>query len=128
MDALATPQDVEDAGFPVEGQSTRVVLLIGRASALVRAAFPTVDERVAAGSLDGGLVASVVADMVRRVLVNPEGFRQTSETVGPFSRSGTYADEFQGLALTDADRLILAGPVAVGRRRGVGTIRLRVCR
>lgn len=128
MDALATVQDVEDAGFPVGAGSTRVTLLLLRASALVRAEFPRVDERIASGALDAALVASVVADMVRRVLANPDGFKQSSETVGPFSRTGTYADEFQGLALTEADRVILGEPVTPGRRRGVGTIWLRVGR
>lgn len=64
-------------------------------------------------------VKIVVSGMVKRVILNPDGIRQESETTGPTSRSITYAGASPGeLFLTSEDRALLSGK----RRRGAFTI------
>jgi hypothetical protein len=52
------------------------------ASAVVRSKVPTVDDRIADGTLDADLVRGVVAQMVIRALQNPGGLRSKSVGVG----------------------------------------------
>lgn len=100
--------------------------LIRAASAMVRHAFPYVDLRLASGRLNPDLVALAVANMVLRVLRNPNGLK--AETVGPFSR--TYdtglAAGLLVITATDAGMLTPAPVVvAAGGVGGIGTIRVR---
>lgn len=48
-----------------------------------------VDERITAGSLSAATVRSVVARMVRRVMMNPEGARQRAQSIDDYSESVT---------------------------------------
>ena len=69
---------------------------IDKASQLVRDSVPDVggydvDERIAAGSLSLATVRDVVAAMVRRVMLNPEGNSAVTEQTGPFSVTRTKA-------------------------------------
>lgn len=69
MAALADPNDVAAGWRPLTSDElTRVGALLDRASRMVRALVPTVDARIASGTLDPELVADVVCNMVRRVL------------------------------------------------------------
>ena len=95
MDPFADVQDVVSIWRPLSDAEVLVcVAWIDQASQQVRDEVPDVDgldvdERVAAGSLSPDTVRSVVARMVLRVLRNPEGARQRSQTVDDYSESIT---------------------------------------
>lgn len=91
---------------PDEAELTRY--LLKAASKMVRQRFPTVDQHVAAGRLDGDVVAQAVAGMVLRVLWNPEGLR--SETNGPFSRTFDTSAAAGMLVVTTDDAQSLVPP------------------
>lgn len=90
-----------------------VASLIDRAETIIELQgydLSTVDEKA---------VRIVVSSMVKRVILNPDGIRQESETTGPTSRSITYAGASPGeLFLTSEERALLSGK----RRRGAFTI------
>lgn len=99
--------------------------LLRAASAMVRHSFPNVDAQLLSGRLDPDVVAVAVANMVLRVLRNPNGLK--AETVGPFSR--TYDTGLAaGLLVITANEagMLTPGPVASagGGIAGVGTIRV----
>jgi hypothetical protein len=120
-DALATPQDVVDIWRPLsDAETTQVSNLIIKASAKLRFACPfDVDARIALfdanpqdpTALDPLIVSDVVAMIVKRFLVNPEGYATESETTGPFSRSATYVNRYDktgsdvrgAIQVTDSD-------------------------
>lgn len=69
---------------------------LGKASQMVRDSVPDVggldvDERILVGTLSDATVRDVVAGMVRRVMLNPEGNAATTEQTGPFSVTKTKA-------------------------------------
>ena len=81
-----------------------VSVQIADAEAMIVAALPEVADRIDAEVLDVADVVRVVSRMVIRVLRNPHGFRQRTETTGPFAQSSTFAGNRPGeLELTDAD-------------------------
>lgn len=97
---LAIPSDVEDLWRPLTpADYPRVPNLIDKASALLRQRLPWVDARVTrfrldptdAGGLDPLTVASVVATVVKRFLVNPDGATNSGETTGPYSQTKGFA-------------------------------------
>jgi len=121
---LATIADVEQAFRPLTGdEGSQAQHLLVLASALIRNEVPGVDDRLGAGDLDTEVVSNVVAAIVIRGLRNPDGARQKSETVGPFTHSSTYADTVSQLSLLPYERRLLAP--ATGRLAGLGTIRVQ---
>lgn len=124
---LATLTEYQDlyGDLSTARQATARALLL-RASALVRAAFPKADERLASGAASTEVVSMVVINMVAQVMRNPAGLR--SETTGPFSRAYDPEAASGLLQLTDADRALLAdgGLGTVGGSRGkIGTARVQ---
>lgn len=100
--------------------------LLRAASAMVRHNFPYVDLQLLSGRLNPEVVAVAVANMVLRVLRNPNGLK--AETVGPFSR--TYDTGLAaGLLVITANEagMLTPGPVTPtsGGIGGVGTIRVK---
>jgi len=96
------------------------------ASALLRHHLPTIDARVADGSLDGELVRWTVAEAVKRSMQgDPEGLRSRTDTRGPFTETRVYRDAAEfGIYFTPAELGTLGtGARASGTR--VGSIRLR---
>jgi len=101
---LATPEDVEALWRPfTPAETAQVEQLIVKASAKLRHACPfDIDQRItlfttdpsAPTALDPDVVADVVATIVKRFMVNVDGFASMSETAGPFSRSGTYVNRY----------------------------------
>lgn len=99
---LATVDDVREL-FPASADpgmsDVQISRLILKASALLRQRARWVDERIERyeanpaddGGLDPMLVASVVATIVKRFLINPSGATNMSETIGPYSQSTGYA-------------------------------------
>lgn len=72
----------------VEDQRERIQKLIDLASLRLIARIPSIPDRVASGDLDRELVVGVVADVVLRIIRNPDGYESVSESEGPYS--GTY--------------------------------------
>ncbi len=130
--SLAEPQDVADLWRPLTSDETqRVENLIGKASALLRQRLPWVDARMARFAVDatdeGGLdplaVANVVAGIVKRFLVNPDGATNMSEASGPYSQSKGFAlrgdkDVRGELIVTDSDVEALTPPKRTRARAG----------
>lgn len=85
--AYATTQDVEDRFTrPLDADETRVVATrLEDAERLIKSRITDLDDRVAAGTIDQGTVAMVEAEMVLRLVRNPEGY--TQETDGSYSYS-----------------------------------------
>jgi hypothetical protein len=121
MMGLVTTEDVEVALLrPLsDAELEYTVGLCDAATTLLRSRMPDIDARIAsyavsptaARAVDPALVALVLADVVRRYLVNPKGLWSTTETTGPYSvsetfpgaRGGTAAADVSGLAVTAAD-------------------------
>jgi hypothetical protein len=96
--------------------------LLAAASALVRSRVPDVDARITALTLNEDLVRYTVAEMVARVMRNPE--QASSTSTGPFSVS--YAGPF-GLVLTEDDEKVLRGvPESASSAPIVGTVGMGV--
>ena len=105
-----TPEDITDRwiGEDQPSDTDQLKVLIGDAEATLKAEFPDLPDRVDSGELAQPVVAMVVARMVIRILQNPAGLRQTTESVGPFSTNMTFAGDTPGqFSLTDADRRVL---------------------
>jgi len=85
--AYATPEDVEVRFMrPLDEDEKRVVAArLEDAELLLRSRIPDLDEKVAAGVLDRALVVMVEAEMVLRLIRNPDGLVQ--ETDGSYSYS-----------------------------------------
>lgn len=98
MTSLAVLQDLEDIWRPIT-DTTEIALygrLLDKASALLRAKAPNLDDRLTAATLDPVVVATVVAQIVKRYAVNPDGVSTKSQTVGPYSESKSYVDRYEG--------------------------------
>lgn len=128
---LAAVGDVADQyGTLTAAEEGLTAHLVRAGSALLRLrarqAGLDVDADLAAGKLDHETVALTVANMVLRVLRNPNGLR--SETTGPFSRTfDTTAaagllvvTDYDLSAVTPAEETTVDGLAALG----IGTIRV----
>lgn len=121
----ATVQDIQDRWLTGELPATdaQIQVLIDDAEDKILSEFPKTPENVTAGVLREGTVRRVVARMVNRVLRNPEGYRTTQSTTGPFSESTTHGGDNPGeVYLTDDDRRDLAGERARRKAYTVSTI------
>lgn len=121
MEPFATPSDVAAIWRPLTGdEDATVYAWIEEASQQVRDLVPLVagldvDERILAGTLSVATVRSVVAQMVRRVMINPDGDSSVTEQTGPFSvtRTKSRATSSGALYLSPAELRRL-----LGRRTG----------
>lgn len=104
-------------GSMTPSEETLTAVLLRAASQMVRARKPNVDQLIAAGKLNGDLVALAITNMVLRVLRNPAGLR--SETVGPFTRAydTTVA---AGLLVLGPDEAALLEPSATATAGTIG--------
>jgi hypothetical protein len=104
-DPFASPQDVADRWRPLtEDELPKVSALLRDASVTIRARFPGIDSQVTSGAVDKDAVLAVCSRMVKRAMLAPsDGISQTSETVGPYSGSQTYANPLGNIFLTAAD-------------------------
>lgn len=78
-----------------------------RASALLRDASAIIDAAVGSGSPGEDVLRSVCCAMVARALMAGGSVSQQSESVGPFSRSVTFANPTGDLYLLDSERRAL---------------------
>lgn len=123
---LAAVGDVaERFGSMTQAQEGLAAHLVRAASALLRQRFPAIDADVKAGRLDAEVAALTVANMVLRVMFNPQGLR--SETTGPFSRTYDTTAAAGMLVITKDDEAAVSVPEAVPdglAGLGIGTIRI----
>lgn len=112
-DPFADPDDVAAIWRPLSAaeQITALALLVG-ASAMIRAQYPGIDDQVTSGAVDAGTLTFVAASMVKTAMIGPTaaaGATQTSQTVGPYSMSASYANPTGNLFLTAAMDLMIRG-------------------
>ncbi|AEJ92011.1 head-tail adaptor Ad1 [Mycobacterium phage Pistachio] len=83
--AIATAQDVENRWVRElsEEETTLVNTRLADAERMIRRRIKDLDDKIAAGDIDAEDVKQVEADMVLRLLRNPEGF--TQETDGNYT-------------------------------------------
>jgi hypothetical protein len=79
--------------------------LLTEASVKLRSRVPGLDAMVAADADRGLLAKAAVVNAVKRVLLNPSGMKQRSESAGVFSASGSFDDSGASgsIEFTDAD-------------------------
>jgi hypothetical protein len=119
---FAVAADVAAVWRPLTAAETEVAgTLVTYASALLRSLVPNIDQRITDGDLDGALARLAVVQMVKRVLINPEGVRSESETTGPFSESKTWdvGRAVGRLSVTAEDLALVAGRAAGPRVRSI---------
>jgi hypothetical protein len=98
--------------FPITDSQTET--LIGDAEDTILREFPDVPARITDGSLSVRTVKKVVAQMIIRLLRNPEARRQISRVTGPYTDSITNAGDNLGeMPLTEDDRRNLAARSSV---------------
>lgn len=116
----ASPDDVAARWRPLSSQeeATASALLVD-ASFRVRRRFPTVDARIAAGTLDALEVVGVVAGMVKRAMLagGEDGVAQLTEAAGPYSSSRRYVNPLGNLFFTADDIDALGDPLTSPSRR-----------
>ena len=83
--AYATPVDVEARlGRPLDESETQVVSArLNDAELIIRSRIPDLDEKVLDGTVTEAAIVMVEAEMVLRLVRNPEGY--TAETDGNYS-------------------------------------------
>lgn len=109
---FAVPGDVAAIWRPLTVAEEAVVdARIAQASRLVRLEIPTIDTRIAEGSITRADVTDVVAEMVWRRMVLPAYARQHSVAVDDASESSTIDGEAarEGLYLTENEKARLTG-------------------
>lgn len=93
-------------------ERTQVGAWIEDLSALVLARVPDLDERISPGEISAAVVKSVFCNAIIRVLRNPEGLRQHTESIDDYSVTKTIDSSGSAglLFLTDDEwALILPG-------------------
>ena len=92
-----------------DAEGVAALAFVGAATRLIRATLPTLQQRVDAGLVDPELVDDIIISMVLRVLKNPDGIRQESESIDDFTHSWTVdsAQSTGGLYLTLDERSLL---------------------
>lgn len=140
MPVTVTSSDVETALVrPLTSTESQYVDgLCDQAITKLRSALRSIDARVAAyeadkdapNGIDPALVTTVLAHVVKRVLVNPQGAWSATQAIGPKSQSMTFSGDRSGGAGTQAPGALAITPVdleqIVGQHRGFvapGTIR-----
>lgn len=114
--ALVTADDVQVrlGRALTDSETVQVEAWVEDLDAIVQARIPDLADRLASGVLPPGLVRTVYAQAIRRVLLNPEGLRQSSETIDDYTTSRTYDAAVSGSALylTDDEWAILSPAAA----------------
>ncbi|MDR2381560.1 MAG: phage Gp19/Gp15/Gp42 family protein [Bifidobacteriaceae bacterium] len=113
-DPFASWVDLEKRWRPLTA-AERVIadVRLADASGQIRAEYPRVDARIAAGALPERVVVAIVCSMVRRSMTTPVDqapVTQQQRTAGPFSMSVTPYNPGADLFLLRGERRQLAGP------------------
>ncbi|MCC5781380.1 hypothetical protein CRM73_00155 [Kocuria sp. CCUG 69068] len=121
-----TTAGLEAMWRPLSAQEiTNATTLLEVVSGIFRARVPDLEALVASGAVNAALVAFSAQQVVKRVLMNPEGFKQLSDTTGPFSGGGTYDQSVAGVNLYVSDGDLKLFLPSYGSSFTVGTIRIR---
>lgn len=110
---LATWQDVESRllgrSFTVPEQET-VTVWIGDLESDIRRRIPDVDAQVLADPSYGNVIKRVISAVVKRVLDNPKGLRQSTVSIDDYSRTETVdttgSSGVLGFSLDDWEALL----------------------
>src|SRR5699024_5282641 len=103
----ATVDDIKDRyiGGDLPASDAEIQVLIDDAEDIIRREVPNIEDLTDSGEIPENRVRRIVAKMVIRVLRNPDGYRSTNLTSGPFSQGYTWAGDNPGeLTLTDEDQ------------------------
>ena len=103
----ATVDDIKDRyiGGDLPATDGEIQVLIDDAEDIIRREVPNIEDLTDSGEIPENRVRRIVAKMVIRVLRNPDGYRSTNLTSGPFSQGYTWAGDNPGeLTLTDEDK------------------------
>ena len=115
MGLYANPSDIAARwiGYRAEDHEALAITLIGDAESQLLDRVPQLPQRIANGVVFEQTVTSVVADIVKRVLRNPEGYRSEAD--------GDYNYAYAPGAYTPGEIVITAGDIArlSGNRRAV---------
>lgn len=109
---LATMADIQAGWRPLTAdEQTRAPALISKASRLIYARDPHVQDQIAAGRIASATVSDIVAAMVHRALSSAANAQpaaaQMQETAGPFSMGYTPVSPGDDLYLTASERKTL---------------------
>jgi hypothetical protein len=116
-------------------ETVYIDVLIDQVSGQLRNRLRTIDARIAAyeadpadtSGIDPAAVTGMLANVIRRALVNPQGVASRSNSAGPYAQSETFRSVNAvdlGLAITDDD-LAQILPTIVDGFVMPGTIRTR---
>lgn len=107
-DAFATHADLADRWRTLSSaEQARADVLLGDASAIIRATVRGIDAKIAAGDLDALVPKSVACAMVKRAMQGPvdlDGVTQTQQSAGPFSQNVSFANPSGDLYLTKSEK------------------------
>ncbi|MEX3600491.1 hypothetical protein CKW39_08955 [Kocuria sp. WRN011] len=126
MNSYGTTTGLEGIWRPLTDQE-RVAAenLLTVVSAIFRARVPDLDARLDSGQVDRTLVDFAAQQVVKRVLMNPEGFKQITESTGPTSGSYTLDQSIAGVNLYVSDGDLKLFLPSYGATFNIGTIRVR---
>ena len=110
--AYANVQDVADRlGRPITdaAEIKQVNAWISDVELIIKARIRDLDELVAGGEIDAGILTSVIAGAVVRKVQNPEGYRSTTRSLDDWSETRTRDREVSdgALRLTDDEWALL---------------------
>ena len=100
----------ENFGSPPAAIADRLDMELARASRLVRAECPGIDDRIESGRLDPLMVADVVCEIVKTASVAAAGgvgVASTQVGAGPFQQTQTYVNPVGDLYLSKKQRRLL---------------------
>lgn len=106
---FATAQDVADRWRTLTSDEVKVAnMLASDASDMIRSRWPDVDSRIDSGALRIESLVRVVANMVKRAMLNGEvaGLSAQTQGAGPFNISQTFANP-NGTLFFTADEISL---------------------
>lgn len=121
---FASPADVARIWRPLTDDETIVAMgLLGAASQLIME-IPAVAVRILADTVADATLRYVCAQMVQRVMLNPDRLKQYTVAVDDSTQSGVYADAVVSGELTitptEMDRLL--GRIPVGAQPGAFSV------
>src|SRR5690625_171667 len=110
--AYANVQDVADRlGRPITdaAEIKQVNAWISDVELIIKARIRDLDELVAGGEIDPDILTSVIAGVVVRKVLNPEGYRSTTRSLDGWSETQTRDREISdgALRLTDDEWALL---------------------
>ena len=124
-DAYGAPEDVQSLmGRTLTAQETATAAyLLAQVAREFRSRVVNLDARVASGEINSASVAFAAAQVVRRVLMNPNAIAQESVTTGPFTKSATRDKSVaSGLLYVGHSDIAHFLPAVAGMK--VGTLRV----